>query len=640
MKNKISQIVEKESSIVSYLKRLDLTRPQDSIAVEYFENKITRKAYWEHVENYRKYLISIGIKKGDAVTISMLNCPEYEFLYMALLANGSIANTVSKTFLQADFQKQTVERGVKHLILGIEFLGDLQEAFAHLKGNGGEIKLEKIILTTSTLFSTQDNNVVVQSEEIKNQIKALNIPENIEIIYPEDTQAKINKLDNVVLTEENLLDSYATYSNTGGTTGAPKCACHTHRGIISLLVSHDREIFPEFNLKQDSRSLVVIPLSHITSQFYAMLIRRASGATLIYNPYTFNPKVLREVLLNNNIDDVVLPFGLYYAISREDFPEGNLKLQTPLCGGEPTPYKSTQDVNAQFEKVGCQRIIIGTGSTEFGSGVMASYGIENRCNESGYFFPGAEGVLIDPKTNKAITQIGKRGILYINAPWQMSGYLNDEKATNDFYHFADEKGRVYGTNNDIVEIVGDFKGKPVYSMLGRASDFAVKTANGKYKSGVTFTNGKVNPVDFEEGTFLFDMRDILLNIDGIMEAQPIIVPTEEHGEGEIVANVTILPTHNPCDVLKAIYKYYYDHNLCHKPMGVIFRTHFAKSLSTDKREVISLTEVREGYYQADASGNIYSVELPKNESPVVVEYTGNIPVVEPPQPRKVYSNLK
>lgn len=200
---------------------------------------------------------------------------------------------------------------------------------------------------------------------------------------------------------------------------------------------------------------------------------------------------------------------------------------------------------------------------------------------------------------------------------------------------------VFGDHNSVNECLHDFLGdKPVYSMLERASDFAVETAHGKYKSGVTFGNGKVNSVDFEDGTFLFDMQDILLSIDGVMEAQPIIVPTEANGEGEIVANVTVLPIYNPCDVLKAIYQYYYEHKLKYKPMGVIFRTHFAKSLSTNKREVISLTEVREGCYKADEDGEIYGVELPQNADPIVSKYTDDIPVVAPPQPKKVYSILK
>ena len=67
------------------------------------------------------------------------------------------------------------------------------------------------------------------------------------------------------------------------------------------------------------------------------------------------------------------PFGLYYAITRQEFAAGELKLNTPLCGGEPTPYTPTKDIDEKLRKAGSNPIIIGTGSTEFGSGIMASY---------------------------------------------------------------------------------------------------------------------------------------------------------------------------------------------------------------------------------------------------------------------------
>ena len=631
-------------SAIDYIRQMDSTRNQESAAIEYFGNIISRKQYWNYIEQYRKYFKGIGIQKSEPVTVCMVNSPEYEFVFAALLENGSIASTVSKSFINADFKRQTTERKIKTLILSVEFAAELAKfnTFSQLGANDSADRLERVIFTSAGDYMPEEQSVKYNSDDFATVINSLDIPKNIEVIMPGEIHNNLENYAEVELENNNLLDKIATYSNTGGTTGAPKCACHTHRAIISLLKSHERDVFPEFNMKPDARSLLVIPISHITSQFYGLLMRRTHGATIVYNPNCFEPSVLRDVLIKEKIDDVVLPFGLYYAITRQEFEDGELKLNTPLCGGEPTPYTPTKDVDEKLRNAGSNSIIIGTGSTEFGSGIMASYGEDSRCNESGYFFPYAKGFLLDPKTHRKITELGKRGILYANAPWQMEGYLNDDKATNEFFNYTDDDGTIYGTNNDIAEITGYHNEQPIYSMLGRATDF-IKTDDGEtYYSGSVFKNGMIETIDFEDGSFLFDMRDVLLNIPGVMEAQPIIIPHHDGAKnGYPVVNITIYPGADPKNILKQVYTHYNNSDEA-APTGIIFRTHFARSLSSDKREVLSLIDERKGYFCVDKNGELCAVEFSDNGEKIVKTLDKDVVIerVNPPEPKLVFSSIK
>lgn len=631
-------------SVFDYIHQMDSARDQNSTAIEYFGNKTSRAEYWLTVEKYRKYLLGIGIDYGDPVTVCMMNSPEYEFIFAALLENGSIASTVSKAFINADFKRQTLERNCRTLILSIEFAEDLAKAkaFSQLGANDGDVRLERVIFTTAGDYMPDEQAEKYNAQDFVSLITKLGIPKNIEVILPGQIKKNLAKYSETELVNRNLLDDIATYSNTGGTTGAPKCACHTHRGIISLMKSHERDIFPEFDMKEDARSLLVIPISHITSQFYAMLLRRTHGATIVYNPNCFDPTVLRDVLINEKIDDVVLPFGLYYAITRQEFEPDSLKIVTPLCGGEPTPYTPTKDVDERLHKAGSNSINIGTGSTEFGSGIMASYGMEDRCNESGYFFPFAKGFLLDPNTREKITDLRKRGIIYANAPWQMKGYLNDEKATADFFHYTDNDGVVYGTNNDVGEIVGFHNDKPVFSMLGRATDFIVTDDNNTFYPGIKIKNGMLEKVDFTKGWFLFDMRDVLLNIPGVMEAQPVIIPREKDSEdGYPVINITIKPDADPRAIIKETYEHYRNSSDI-APTGIVFRTHFARSLSSDKREVLSLKDERKGYFCVNEDNEICSLEFSEDGKKIMQVIDDNfvIECVAPPAPKLVFSSIK
>ena len=630
-------------SSIEYIRNLDKENDQNSIAIEYFGNKITRRDYWTTIDQYRSALINLGISKSDPVTVCMLNSPEYEFIFSALLENGSIASTVSKSFINADFKRQTIERGAKTLIISIEFVEELlkHRTFEQLEGNAGKSRLERIIFTSSSEYMPDNAKEQYSKSDFWALIDSANLPRNIEIIPPGKLAELASKNSGISLPSYNIIDEIATYSNTGGTTGAPKCAMHTHRAIISLLQSHNRELFKDFNMKKHARSLLVIPISHITSQFYALLVRRAYGANIIYNPFSFDPAVLRDILISERIDDVTLPFGLYYAITRLPFKEGELCIQTPCCGGEPTPYLPTKDVNSKLHKAGSSSLIIGTGSTEFGSGIMASYGIDGRSNESGYFFPYASGFILDPKTGEEITQEGKRGIFYANAPWQMKGYLNDQKATDEFFHI-EKNGVLYGTNNDIAEIAGEHNGQPVYRMLGRASDFVLSDDHKIYYSGIKLINGRIIDSDFDNGEFLFDMRDLILNIDGVLEVQPIILPSDDgKSYGYAVANVTIGKDKAPIDILKDIYNHHDENTHPFMPMGIIFRTKFARSLSSDKREVLSLLDEREGYYRIQENGECVRISFPKGKAPMcsLVENVDIIPIFDPPSPKLVFSSL-
>ena len=239
--------IKKYNSVIDYIRFLDSKNDPNSIALEYYGNKITRCQYWDYERKYRNYFNLIGLTKEEPVAICMLNSPEYEFVFSSLLENGNIASTVSKSFLNADLNRQTTERNIKTLILSVEFLPELikNKTFEQWNINNAYKSIERIIFTTSTDFTLEEKNVDLQ--KFKALIDSINLPSNIEIIYPGDMKKAIDSKHVDNLRTENLMDCIATYSNTGGTTGAPKCACHTHKAITSLLMSHNRDLFKEFN---------------------------------------------------------------------------------------------------------------------------------------------------------------------------------------------------------------------------------------------------------------------------------------------------------------------------------------------------------------------------------------------------------
>jgi len=630
---------------VDYLRRRDKVRNGRRIAITYDGNKITQEEYWNRVEHYKKYFLSLGFFYGcgKPVTICNLNAPEYEFIYIALLELGAVVSTVSLSFFQSDIYRHSVEKEADTIVLSIEYITPkLKEAFSRLGENNGDKRIQHIIFTSAGDYRPEEKAAEYNKKfNYKEMVAFLELPKNIKIIYPgeikklADEQTALHNANELI----DLLSKNATYSNTGGTTtGIPKCAVHTHGAIVNLLKAHEKEVYPEFPLQEGDKALLLIPISHITSQYYSLILRRASGANIIYNTWAYEPHLITKALIEDEVNDVVAPFGLYNAIAHSPLKQGDLKhLRVPTCGGEPTPENPTKIVNERLRWAGSTSIFIGGGSTEFGSATMVTYGLEDRCNETGISLPGVENIIINPMTGKKAAD-GEYGIIYTNCPWQMKGYLNNEKATKEFFNYTDENGKVFGTNGDIGKVVREHKGKSVHAMQGRTHDFLVRTSDAKgYAIGVSYTNGKVDPVDFKQGEMLFTIRDKVLNIPGVIEAEAVLLPHSKSDEaGTPVVNVVIAPQCDPVDILKAIYASY-DPDDEFAPFGVIFRTSFARSLATDKRDIVALVRDRGIYYRVDADGVIHGAELPKGSEPVftIITDTSNIKSVEPPAPRAV-----
>ena len=600
-------------SVVDYLRRRDQKRNGKRTVIEFDGNHITQDEYWNRVEHYKKYFLSQGFFYGcgKPVAICSLNAPEYEFIYIALLELGAVVSTVSLAFFQSDIYRHSLEKDAETIVLSIEYISPkLIEAFKQLGDNNGEKRIHRIIFTSAGDYRPEEKAAEYNRKfNYKGMVASLGLPKNIEVIYP----GEIKKIGDGQFAQFNpselidLLGKNATYSNTGGTTtGIPKCAVHTHEAILNLLKTHESDVYPVFPIREGDRSLLLIPISHITSQYYALVLRRACGSNIIYNTWAFEPHLLTKVLIEDEINDVIAPFGLFCVIAHSPLKQGDLKhLRLPNCGGEPTPESPTRVVGERLAWAGSTPIFIGGGSTEFGSCTMSSYGLEDRNNETGLSLPGVENIIINPLTGKKAID-GEDGILYTNCPWQMKEYLKDEKATAEFFNYTDENGKVFGTNNDIGKVLRTYKGKPVFAMQGRVKDFVVRTSGTKrYAIGASFTEGKVDPVDFKQGEMLFKMRDKVLNVPGVLEAEALLLPhNDRDATGTPVVNVVISPKLEPVSVLRSIYSLYKPEDEF-VPYGVLFRTRFARSLATDKRDIAALVRDRGPYYSVDAAGVIY-----------------------------------
>lgn len=622
-------------SITDYCRRLDAGRNQNDPVIEDCDgNQIRRGEYWDRVTSYSQYLLSKGIDFGDTLAICCKNTPEYEFAYFGALDNGTVASTTSIAFLKHNLLKETVKKGAKTLMLSAEYIREypeeLREAFKALGDNTDAKRLERIIFTSAGTYRKEANAAQYDAElNAEELIKSLDLPSNIEIVQPgEMKKFHEGKLIYIPSNRElmSLMNEVSTYSNTGGTSlGVPKCAVHKHRAMAELVKTQVDGKHPIYQIEPGTRSLILIPISHITSQYYSLLTRVAQGALRVYDPEAFEPAKITQRIINSDIKDFTAPFGLINALVHSpEFQEAKKDKRMagtqPLCGGEATPFIPTKKVQEEFVEAGVKRMIIGGGSTEKGSVTMSSHYVEDRINETGTPFPGVTIEIIDPKTGYKVTP-GNPGIIYESTPWQMDRYLGNSEATRNFFHYTNADGKVLGTNNDIGIEVGKTKqGYPIYSMIDRVESFIVPTSSGKrYVRGVTIVDGKVQstldgPIDLKKGAFLAEFRDELLSVPGIVEAAATLVPYEEESkEGTLVGYARPAIPQAVGFTLNALYGT--DAKSGFHSEGVTFITGFNKNIASDKPDPTGLPLKRDGHIKLNDEGETVSTTLPMGGDP-------------------------
>lgn len=243
------------------------------------------------------------------------------------------------------------------------------------------------------------------------------------------------------------------------------------------------------------------------------------------------------------------------------------RLTRACSGGEPFTKSNVIQINQWLKDNGCdEKIAIGGGAGEEGASVLTSYEMNSKTktNETGRPIPGTFVKIVNPITGEIVSK-GERGIIHMSSAASADRYLDNDKATDEYF-YTDSDGIRWGILGDIAVQNEDDS----YSMLGRASDSYIN--------------------ENEEITYLFDIEYSLDVNDPILEWEisAFKVPDSNF---EKVAQVVLKKEYDglKSDIVKLICEKY-------KLDAVKFYDSFGVSEVTGKRDYLSLKNDRIGYY--------------------------------------------
>ena len=432
-KNK-RQIEVPNVSVYEYLRDCNQDN-LDKIALNYFNKKMTFRAFLNEINICARAFRSQGIREGDVVTICMPNTPEAVIAFYALNEIGAISNMIHPL---------SAEEEIKHSLISTKSVMLIAINLSYSK--------VKQIIDDTEVYKTI---VVSASDSMPTLLKfGYNLTAGRKIEKPKSSETYLywhsfmekgrHYKDKILV--KTTKDQPAVILHSGGTTGTPKNIVLTN-GNLNALAKQATIIFPKIN-SSDSM-LAVLPLFHCFGLCVCVHDVLCLGASVILVPQ-FDAKRF-DKLFNSYHPTIVAGVPTLYEALLTNKHMNNMDLsyvKYAISGGDSLIPEKNEAVNKFFRRHGANICIIqGYGMTETGGPVCAQVLDATVPGSIGIPFPSNEIKIVNPDT-KEIVPYGETGEICIHSPAVMSGYLDNEKETNEILQM-DKKGKIWVHTGDL-----------------------------------------------------------------------------------------------------------------------------------------------------------------------------------------------
>ncbi len=216
----------------------------------------------------------------------------------------------------------------------------------------------------------------------------------------------------------------STIGYTSGTTGHPKGAMQTHRGVLL-----NAAMYANMHVRTAVDTVVTgVPCAHV----YGNIIMNGAfltGMTLVLMP-RFDPDVAMDLIGEHRatIFEGVPTMYMYILNSARLAKADLMSLTRCSVGGQTMPVSKMEEVEARF---GCPLLEL-WGMTEIaGAGTTHPFYGQNRLGSIGIPLPYVECRIADAEDASKSLPDGEAGELMVRGPIVMPGYFGNERATHE-----------------------------------------------------------------------------------------------------------------------------------------------------------------------------------------------------------------
>ena len=394
---------------------------KDFLFAEVSGRAFTYRAFDGTVNGAASLLVSLGVGKGDRVSLLLTNRVEYLIFYFACFKLGAWAGPVNALLKPQEIQFIIGNSGAVAAVTERGLLPKLVEALPRLTA------LRHI--------------VVVGEHGIDEAGGAALIPYSL----PAEGSSFIAESALPATALEG--DDEAVIIYTSGTTGKPKGVLLSHANLLA----NARQIAEWLRLTEGDRALIIMPLFHVNALMTTCMAALWAGGSV----------VLAEKFSASRHWEIIARFGVTYfgsvatmlsmlnSTHAEGVPGGLdiSRLRFALCGSAPVPV----EVMTRFEALFGVPVIEGYGLSE--STCRSTFNpIDERRRVGSAGLPIGNEMEIFDDDDKAVGP-GRVGEIVLRGPNIMKGYYENDAATREafrsgWFHtgdlgYRDEAGFVY-----------------------------------------------------------------------------------------------------------------------------------------------------------------------------------------------------
>lgn len=459
------------------------------------DERITYAAHYKAVAHLaRRLQEDFGVQKGDRVAVVMRNYPQWAVGFWAALAIGAIATPLNSWWTGEELEYGLADSGAKVAIVDPEKLERIRDHLPKLT------QLKTVIVARGG--DDEADPRIVSLEKLIGSARAWASLPDIEM-----PAAEVGP------------DDDATIMYTSGTTGKPKGALATHRGIISNVfngMACQARHFVRQGQSPPVRDplndppripLLAIPFFHATGAF-SNLVPVIMNADKIVTMYKWDPGEALEIIEREKITMIGgVPAIAWQVLEHPDRDKYDLSsIQFVAYGGAPSAPELVATIKRRFPNGLASN---GWGMTETCAASCVNFGkdYEVRPDSCGAPAPAMDFKIVGSNGETlAPNQVGE---LWVKGPNNCKAYWNKPEAT----------AKTYIDGWVVTGDIGRMDEESFVFLLDRAKDMLIRGG---------------------ENIYCIEVESALYDHPAIMDAAVVGIPHKVLGE-EVGAVVQVKP---------------------------------------------------------------------------------------------------
>lgn len=410
-----------------------VSRNPDAAAYDFFGHAATYGGFAAEIDRCADALSSLGLKRGDRITISMPTCPQGIISFYAVNKLGAVASMIHPLSPAKEIAFYLQTAGSRFALTLDAFYGKFREV-------AGQSGLETLILCRIPDYLPWIKRIGFRLTKGR---KIRPVPKDDRMVvwwndlmkrsWPPAPKADMGT------------DEMAVILFSGGTTGVPKGIMLSNFNFIS----EGMQVSAWGSLGGGDTILAILPIFHGFGLGVCINAAFMGGGKSVLVPQ-FTPEIVADLIRTKRPNFVVGVPTLFEALcSNPVFRKTDLScLKATFSGADtlPRPVKEKFEAIVK-ERGGNVQLLEGYGLTEAVTAIMATPLNQYREGSVGIPFPDMMAKIVKPGTTEE-APVGEEGEICVHGPAVMLGYLDQPKETAETLR-THADGRIWLHTGDI-----------------------------------------------------------------------------------------------------------------------------------------------------------------------------------------------